>query len=109
VFPETADKAIIQWFDQPETFKRYSIGLRYTIDDAELIPEAEKESIKAKYSTDPEKYLAELYGRFPDEGKVFKYETSILLAEDVTKNKYKFVVMAHDPALKDDHSALTVL
>ena len=67
-------------------------GLRYTIDDNEFLPEVEKNAIKKQYSADPAKYLAELYSRFPDEGKIFKYEPTLRDSTALLVNNYKFIV-----------------
>ena len=81
-------------------------GLRYTIDDNEFLPEVEKNAIKKQYSADPAKYLAELYSRFPDEGKIFKYEPTLRDSTALLVNNYKFIVHWYDPARTGDKSAL---
>ena len=80
--------------------------LRYTIDDNEFLPEVEKEAIKKQYSKNPAKYLAELYSRFPDEGKIFKYEPTLRESTSLLINNYKYVVHWYDPALTGDRSPL---
>ena len=46
---------------------RKEVGLRYTIDDIEYISELQKRLSKDKLKEYPSRYLAELYGIFPDE------------------------------------------
>lgn len=84
----------------------HNAGLRYTIDDNEFLPDVEKEKIKKQYSADPQKYLAELYSRFPDEGKIFKYESTLRESTTLLTNNYKYVVHWYDPARTQDKSAL---
>jgi hypothetical protein len=49
-------------------------GLRYDIDDVEYIPEAKREAEKERMrAKNPQRYYAELYSRYADEGKVFNY------------------------------------
>jgi len=81
-------------------------GLRYTIDDNEFLPDVEKVAIKKQYSSDPAKYLAELYSRFPDEGKIFKYEPTLRDSTVLLVNNYKYIVQWYDPALSQDKSPL---
>jgi len=84
--------------------------LRYDIDQVEdwVIPVDRKESIKSIYSKTPQRYLTELYCRFPDEWKIFKYETSITKKESLLNYHYDKIVIAYDPALRWDKSALVV-
>ena len=46
---------------------RQQVGLRFTIDDIEYISELQKILAKEKLKEYPSRYLAELYGIFPDE------------------------------------------
>jgi hypothetical protein len=46
---------------------RKEVGLRFTIDDIEYISELQKKIAKEKLKEYPSRYLAELYGIFPDE------------------------------------------
>lgn len=85
------------------------VGLRYTIDDIEYIPEhrreAEKERMRAK---NPQRYYAELYSRYADEGKVFNYNWCLT---DLGKNKwtaYQHITTCHDSAATYDESAVLV-
>lgn len=91
---------------QNQTPMTHYAGLRYTIDDNEFLPEVEKIAIKKQYSADPAKYLAELYSRFPDEGKIFKYEPTLRDSTTLLVNNYKFIVHWYDPARTGDKSAL---
>ena len=111
-YSQGINDSIVEWFDaktkDPAFELDHYIGLRYTIDDAENIPETEKDSIKRKYEKDPVRYMTELYARFPDEGKVFKYEASTLAPEQIQQKAYHFVSVGFDPALSSDKSAVVV-
>jgi hypothetical protein len=87
----------------------HNAGLRYTIDDNEFLPDIEKARIKAQYAKDPIRYLAELYSRFPDEGKIFKYESALRDSTALLVNNYKYVVHGYDPARTQDKSVLITL
>lgn len=101
------DRAIIEHYDQSKPFEHFA-GLRYTIDDSEFLTETEKNALKKKYSKDPERYLAELYSRFPDEGKALKYEWCVRTAEQLRINNYEYLCFGYDPALTKDKSALVI-
>ena len=55
------------------------------------------------------RYLAELYSRFPDEGKIFKYESALRDSTALLVNNYKYVVHGYDPARTQDKSVLITL
>jgi len=102
------DKLILDHYENKLPFN-YNVGLRYTIDDAEFIPPEEVAKIKAQYILNPRRYLTELYSRFPDEWKIFKYESSIREHDQLNINNYKYAVYAYDPARTGDKSAWLVI
>ena len=55
----------------------YNIGIRYTIDDNDGLNEKQKEALKKEYKRTPRRYFTELYSRFPDEMKVFRYNHTL--------------------------------
>jgi hypothetical protein len=72
----------------------YNVGLRYTFDDIEYIPDRRKDKIKQEeYEKNPRKFLISFYSRFPDEGKVFDFETSLKQSADVTDAPYKYIIL----------------
>lgn len=99
------DDLIVQSW-KTQTPMTHNAGLRYTIDDNEFLPDIEKQKIKVQYAKNPIKYLSELYSRFPDEGKIFKYEPALREAASLQQNKYKYVVHGYDPARTQDKSVL---
>lgn len=85
------------------------VGLRYCIDDIEYLPEkkreAEKEDMRNK---NPQRYYAEYYSRYADEGKVFNYNWCLT---DLTKREwvsYQNITTVHDSAATYDASAVLV-
>jgi len=87
-----------------------STGVRYTIDDDENMTDAMKEKVKADYlAKSPARYLTELYSRFPDEGKVFRYTNSLQIASVLIKPVYKYIIIGFDPALVQDKSAIEIV
>ena len=83
--------------------------MRYTVDDPASMTPKQVEALKKQFSKNPERYFCELYSRVPDEGKVFKYEDSLQLRTNVEKHRFQYLVLAYDPALRGDKSALIVL
>ncbi len=95
---------------EKRTNMNYNVGLRYTFDDIEYIPDRRKDKIKQEeYEKNPRKFLISFYSRFPDEGKVFDFETSLKQSADVTDAPYKYIILWYDPALTKDYSALKVM
>lgn len=86
------------------------VWLRYNYDDIEYIPERRKEKTKKEeYEKNPRKFLISYYSRFPDEWKVFDYETSLKIESDVINAPYKYIILWYDPALTKDYAALKVM
>jgi hypothetical protein len=88
---------------------RKEVGLRFTIDDIEYISELQKKISKDKLKEYPSRYLAELYGIFPDEWKIFPYETCLKERKRVDEVVFDYIVMAYDPAVKQDIWAVMVM
>ncbi len=86
------------------------VGMRYTYDDIEYIPDRRKEKVKKEeFAKNPKKFLVSFYSRFPDEGKVFDFETSLKHSDTIKKSPYKYIVLGYDPALTKDYSAVVVM
>lgn len=85
------------------------VGIRYNIDDVEYIPENKREAEKERMrAMNPQRYYAELYSRYADEGKVFNYNWCLT---DLEKNKqatYQSITTVHDSAATYDESAVLV-
>jgi hypothetical protein len=88
--------------------KHHTVGLRYTIDDIEYITEKQRERMRKEYEKDPDRYMAELYSRFPEDGKVFKYNHVLIAKEKIYMPAYKYIVIGYDPALSKDNSSVIV-
>ena len=96
-------------------------GLRYTIDDVEVI--INKEQVKQSLKDDPDRYMRELYCRSTEANSVLNYkpyiaqvrynadpyphyETGPIWPESqIIKPKFKRIVTAYDPAQTSDISA----
>ena len=96
-------------------------GLRYTIDDVEVI--INKDQVKASLQDDPDRYMRELYCRATEANSVLNYKPYIAqvrysdnpyphyesgpLGPEATilKPKFKRIVTAYDPAQTSDISA----
>ena len=85
------------------------VGLRYNIDDIEYMPQRKKDKVKSDYwERNPSRYYAELYSRYADDNKVFKYSKVLTQPEKLKQQTYDLVVNSHDSALTKDHSAVLV-
>lgn len=82
------------------------VGLRYTIDDIEYINDKQRENMRSQYQKDPDRYMAELYSRFPEDGKVFKYNQVLTIKDKLYLPAYKHIVIGYDPALTQDNSSV---
>lgn len=88
---------------------RQKMGVRFTIDDIEHIPERQKEFSKQELSIYPDRYLAELYSVFSNESKVFQYETALRDREKIINRQYDYLMFCYDPAIKWDIWAVVIL
>jgi len=85
------------------------VWLRYTIDDIEYMPEAKREAEKRRmWNANPQRYYAELYSRYADEGKVFNYNWCLTNLDKYKWTIYKYITTCHDSALTFDVSAVLV-
>ncbi len=89
--------------------RRQKMGVRFTIDDIEHIPERQKEFSKQELSQYPERYLAELYSVFSNEAKVFQYETCLRESDKVLNRQYDYLLFCYDPAIKWDIGAVVIM
>ena len=104
--------------------KQWKAGLRYTIDDIDVI--LDKDGIKKMYSVDPDKYMKELYCRAPQKKTLFnykpytvqvKYDTTHKVyqiawpnwVEENIPNHWDLLVIWYDPARTSDMSALVTM
>lgn len=84
-------------------------GLRYCIDDVEYIPEQRRETEKERlWKQNPQRYYAEYYSRYADEGKVFNYNNCLAEIKKDTSKTYEHITTVHDSALTYDISAVLV-
>jgi hypothetical protein len=75
-----------------------------------MMSEQEKDLVKNKYSkTSIARYHAELYSRFTDENKVFNYESSLVVEEEIKKPLYDYVCCAYDYASTVDEPIVQVM
>lgn len=90
------------------SFKNQCVWLRYTIDDIEYLSDRQKEVVKRNTAKDPVRYMAELYSRYADEGKAFKYEPCLVQKDKINLPGYDDIVVAYDPAATADQPGLIV-
>lgn len=118
------DEHIIKlWKDRERDgyFPDECAGLRYTIDDVEVI--INKEQVKKNLADKPERYMRELYCRTSEAKTVFNYKpyiaqvyfqngptpyyfTKMGTEETILTPKFKRIVIGYDPAQTSDISAL---
>ncbi len=99
------NKVVEEWVNKVDY-----VWKRYTYDDIEYIPERRKEKTKKEeYEKNPRKFLISYYSRFPDEWKVFDYETALKIESEVKAAPYKYIILWYDPALTKDYSAIVVM
>lgn len=89
-------------------YKNQTVGLRYTIDDVEYLTARQKEVVKKNTAKDPVRYMAELYSRYADEWKAFRYEPCLVQKDKVNTPSYQDIVVAYDPAATADQPGLIV-
>ena len=112
--------------DMTYTLPDECVGLRYTVDDVEVI--VDKEGSKAELEDNPEAYMRQLYCRYLEKETVFNYKPALInsvfipmgqdpqypaphyiLGEGDVARRYtpdwKRIVTAYDPALSSDMSA----
>lgn len=98
-------------------------GLRFTIDDVDVI--LGKEKIKEDYSVDQDKYMKELYCRAPKKTTAFNFRPRLCTANYDAKehkreladkdgvkmipNYFDTIIISYDPARTTDMSALTTI
>lgn len=98
-------------------------GLRFTIDDVDVI--LWKEKIKEDYSVDQDKYMKELYCRAPKKTTAFNFRPRLCTANYQTEshkreladkdgiktvsNYFDTIIISYDPARTTDMSALTTI
>ena len=98
-------------------------GLRFTIDDVDVI--LWKEKIKEDYSVDQDKYMKELYCRAPKKTTAFNFRPRLCTANYDAKehkreladkdgvkmipNYFDTIIISYDPARTTDMSALTTI
>ena len=89
-------------------YEREMVGMRYTIDDIEYITERDREMSKRILREYPNRYYAELYSVFPDEGKIFPYERVLKEPDKISQVRFDYVVLGYDPAIMTDIWAVVV-
>ena len=72
------------------------VGLRYTVDDVEVI--VDKEGSKAELEDNPEAYMRQLYCRYLEKETVFNYKPALINSV--------FIPMGQDPQYPAPHYIL---
>lgn len=89
-------------------YKNQNVWLRYDIDDVEYLSDRQKDIVKRTTSKDSVRYMSELYSRFPDEWKAFRYEQCLTQKDKINVPAYSDIVVAYDPAVTADQPWVVV-
>lgn len=110
---ETPFEEWIDWIDidamsSDMRYMRQWVGLRFTGEDNDIKTDREKTFARDRLRW-TKAYYPEWWAIFPEDTGVYDYEWSLRDKDYFDKRKYKYVVLAYDPAESKDKAALVYM